>query len=602
MPVSALPSAYGIGDFGQSARTLIDRIAAWGMQMWQILPLNPLGYGNSPYQPYSSFAGDEIYIDPDTLYREGLLTAKPDEFRRNAGTVDYPEVRVYKEKILKQAFAAFRPDQEYETFVSQEWVRLYAVFLTLKKHNQMKCWNEWPEEQKNWIKDRTFDISIYEEEIRYELFCQYEFAKQWLQLKAYANGKGIRIVGDMPFYVGIDSLDVWMNQDEFLLGADGKPTFIAGVPPDYFSADGQRWGNPIYDWKHMEENGFAFWKQRFGYNAGLFDILRIDHFRAFDTYWKIPAECKTAVTGEWIEAPGYALFDALLAEFPQAQIVAEDLGDLRPEVYVLRDHYHFPGMKIIQFVFDPLEHNMKKTERENMYVYTGTHDNETITSWLSNQPEPVQKAVVREFYALGYEEATQTKNFLRYTLDDLAAHAVLPVQDLLGLGKEGRINTPGTLGSPNWEWRMTDFAGLDAIDEWIRTAVQKSGRTYHGDVPGEGNGVVPVRSRSAARMLEIYVRQNDGKDLEACSREELFRALRLTEEDFEKEVFSPEQRRNAQKHLQKSLSGKRLLRQLAALGIYHEIEQRCTRAGFSMQEIGEERCSFRRKHRVHAGI
>lgn len=483
MPVSALPSGYGVGDFGKSSFEFIDYLKGCGLRIWQILPLNPLGYGNSPYQPYSSFAGDEIYIDVEKLYAMGLLGERPVQEDADAPAVDYEKVRARKQSYLHAAFKNFTPDAAYEAFAGLEWVYPYGVFMTLKKHNGMKCWNEWRSEHKSWIKDRLFDVSAYEEEIRYEMFVQYMFYCQWREVKSYANAQGIEIMGDIPFYVGIDSLDVWMNQEDFLIGADGEPVFIAGVPPDYFSAEGQRWGNPIYDWEHMEKTGFAFWKKRFGYNAALFDRVRIDHFRAFDTYWKIKATCKNAVNGEWVEAPGYKLFDALLKEFPDAKIVAEDLGDMRKEVYELRDHYGFPGMKIIQFTFDPLEDNNSFADRKNMIVYTGTHDNETMRGWLLNQPKEVYEAAEKELYELGYEEDTLTRNFLCYTLDNIADTAILPVQDVLELGDEGRFNTPGTLGAPNWEWRLTDMAPILAKQEYIREKLRQSGRTEGGCAP-----------------------------------------------------------------------------------------------------------------------
>ncbi|MFR5582451.1 MAG: 4-alpha-glucanotransferase [[Clostridium] scindens] len=255
----------------------------------QILPLNPLGYGNSPYQPYSSFAGDEIYLDLDAMMEEGLLNRKPAPFRREEARVDYEKVRAYKRKYLWEAFQNFSPNSEYEIFKTQEWVYPYAVFLTLKRQNGMKCWNEWKEEHKNWIKDQAFDISIYEAEICFEMFVQYEFYRQWKALKHYANVNKIEIMGDIPFYVGLDSLDVWMNQDEFLLGADGKPTYIAGVPPDYFSKDGQRWGNPIYDWERMKENGFVPLEKAVWLYTQDCSILSASTISvAFDTYWKFP--------------------------------------------------------------------------------------------------------------------------------------------------------------------------------------------------------------------------------------------------------------------------------------------------------------------------
>lgn len=579
MPVSALPSDYGVGDFGKGSFEFIDYMEACGLHIWQILPLNPLGYGNSPYQPYSSFAGDEIYIDIEKLYETGLLLERPAPSGKEDKTVDYEKVRSYKQKYLKQAFKNFKPDEACEAFADMDWVYPYGVFLTLKKHNHMKCWNEWQTPHKNWIKDKAFDVTIYDEEIRYEMFVQFLFYSQWQEVKAYANKKGIQIMGDIPFYVGMDSLDVWMNQEEFLLGADNKPAFIAGVPPDYFSEDGQRWGNPIYNWKHMENNDFAFWKKRFGYNAALFDVIRIDHFRAFDTYWKIPAACPTAVEGEWVEAPGYQLFDILLKEFPDAHIVAEDLGDMRPKVYELRDYYGFPGMKIVQFTFDPLEHNNSFADRENMIIYTGTHDNETVKGWILNQPKDVQMAAERELYAWGYEEETLTQNFLCYTLDNLADTAILPVQDVLELADEGRFNTPGTLGSPNWEWRLTDMEVLAKKKEFLKEKLRKSGRI-------EG-GCVPMREKSAARLLEKFVEQKFGKKIEACTKEEVFTGLMLTVKDLAAEEKREDEKKKVYYISAEFLIGKLLSNNLINLGIYDEIKDFLKEHHIALEELEE---------------
>ncbi len=380
MPVASLPSPYGIGDFGKYSFEFIDFLAECGVKVWQILPLNPLGYGNSPYQPYSSMAGDELYIDLDDLHHQGLLKKRPLRALSRAKSVDYEEVRKVKGEVLRDAFQYFVPDAGYEKFIAMDWVYPYAVFLTFKKKNGMKTWLEWPKEQREWPAGSGFDESVWAKDIAYEMFIQYTFYRQWMTLKAYANRKGIEIMGDIPFYVGLDSLDVWRSREDFLLGADGQPTFVAGVPPDYFSATGQRWGNPIYNWEKLEKDKFRFWIDRITYTARLFDIVRIDHFRAFDTFWKIPAECPTAVEGEWVEAPGYALFDALFQKHPDLNIVAEDLGELRPEVHTLRDHYALPGMDVVQFTFDP-EWGSPVLEHRSV-VYTGTHDNETLKQWF----------------------------------------------------------------------------------------------------------------------------------------------------------------------------------------------------------------------------
>lgn len=468
LPLSSLPSDYGIGDMGKYSYEFIDLLEKGGFRIWQILPLNPLGYGNSPYQPYSSFAGDEIYISLDELVHDGLLKKKPPKFRKNSDAIDYEKVREYKTPYIKEAFNNFKPDSGYEAFIKNDWVYLYGIFLTLKKKNGLKCWNEWEEEQKEWIKTKEFDISIYEAEIQYEIFVQYLFYKQWMKVKNYANEKGIQIMGDIPFYVGIDSLDVWSNQECFLLGADGKPEFIAGVPPDYFSATGQRWGNPIYDWDYLKEQDYQFWLDRISYNSKLFDIIRIDHFRAFDTYWKIPASCETAIEGEWLLAPGYEVFDRILENFPDVQIIAEDLGDLREEVHVLKNHYGLKGMKIVQFTFDPNENNNNFDDIENMVIYTGSHDNQTIKGWYQSQPKSIQEKIKKSLRKLGYTDRQISKRFVGLTLDSIAMMAVLPLQDVIDLDDRGRINTPGTLGSPNWEWKLIDFKKFERQIDFLR--------------------------------------------------------------------------------------------------------------------------------------
>ncbi len=476
LPLSSLPSGHGIGDMGRYGYELIDLLEKSGFHIWQILPLNPVGYGNSPYQPYSSFAGDEIYISLDELYLEGLLKKEPPKFMEHSSCVDYEKVRTFKGLYLKKAFEHFIPAKDYEDFAAQEWVYLYAVFLTLKKQNHLRCWNEWSLEQKEWIKDKKYDISAYSNEIKYEMFVQYEFYKQWMKLKDYANIHGIKIMGDIPFYVGIDSLDVWINQKCFLLDSDGKPVFIAGVPPDYFSETGQRWGNPIYDWEYLKETNYSFWIDRIAYNSKLFDYIRIDHFRAFDTYWMIPSTCDTAIEGNWIEAPGYEVFDLIKEKFPRLEIIAEDLGNLRKEVHVLKNHYHLKGMKIVQFTFDPKENNNDFEDVRNMVIYTGSHDNQTIRGWYASQVKETRAAIRKALKKLGYKDQTISRRFLKMAFDSIADIAIVPMQDLIDLGDEGRINTPGTLGSPNWEWKLKSFDEFKQEIDSIKEMIQNSNR------------------------------------------------------------------------------------------------------------------------------
>ena len=473
MPVASLPSEDGAGSLGREAYSLIDFLSDTGFRIWQVLPMNPLGYGNSPYQAYSSYAGDELYIDLDLLEEDGLLTGEREKLPCT-GRIDYQKAREYKLPYLKEVFKAFREQEkektEFDAFCREEWVRPYAVFITLKKNNGMRCWNEWPAEQRDWILDQKYDLSSLEEEICFEMFLQYLFRKQWLALKAYANSREILIMGDMPFYVGIDSLDVWKDRESFLLDDDGRTVFIAGVPPDYFSVTGQRWGNPIYNWERIEKTGFRFWIDRLRYSASLYDIIRIDHFRAFDTYWKIPATCETAVEGEWIEAPGYTLFDRLLEEMPDIWIVAEDLGDLRPEVLQLRDAYDLPGMDIAEFtLLDP-------KIRKNQVIYTGTHDNQTVVGWYKNLDPDEREKVDRRLKREGTREKSVSYRMLHYVLNSAADYAIIPMMDLLELDDSARLNTPGTVGSPNWEWQMKDLDALELHRAGIKRLIRYAKR------------------------------------------------------------------------------------------------------------------------------
>lgn len=464
MPLSSLPSDTGVGELGGNACRWLDILKENGVGIWQILPLNPVGYGNSPYQPYSSCAGDELYISLELLCEEGLLQEMPSPFRENEKHLDYDAVRKFKEPYLRNAYQSFldkkmQVNTEYQEFISQEWVREYGVFRALKYANNGACWNEWKQEDKEWPEKRTALQPEVEDEAQYQMFLQYLFYTQWMNVKKAANEKGIEVMGDVPFYVGVDSVDVWAGKDNFLLDTDGRPIFIAGVPPDYFSATGQRWGNPIYDWDYMKENGYRFWVDRIGYSSRLFDIIRIDHFRAFDTYWKIPASCPTAVEGQWIEAPGYQVIDTLKEKIPGVNLVAEDLGDLRPEVLTLRDHYHLKGMKILVFDIDTKGKYAYdcSDDVENIIIYTGTHDNDTLMEWYKGLSCRAQCKVRRFLKRKGFGQGSVKDRLIAYTLKSRAEYAILPAADFLGQGREGHINTPGTVGSPNWEWRMPEF-------------------------------------------------------------------------------------------------------------------------------------------------
>ena len=473
MPVASLPSADGVGSLGKTAYMLVDFLADTGFKLWQVLPMNPLGYGNSPYQPYSSYAGDEIYIDLDLLAEDGYLPQERETLPAG-DRIDYIEARAHKMPYLREAFEAFeakgKEQAAFDEFCREDWVYPYAVFITLKKQNDMRCWNEWPAEQRDWILNREYDISPFENEIRFQMFLQYMFRKQWSLLKEYANSKGIYIVGDIPFYVGIDSLDVWKDRDNFLLDQDGKATYIAGVPPDYFSETGQRWGNPIYNWDNLEKTDFKFWIERIRYSVSLYDVIRIDHFRAFDTYWKIPASCETAIEGEWIEAPGYELFDKLFEELPDVWIIAEDLGDLRPEVLELRDAYDLPGMNVAEFTL------MEPEVVKNQVIYTGTHDNQTVVGWYNDLEPKEKKRVTRRLGKEGRKGKNISYRMLHYVFHSEADYAIIPLMDIMELDDTARLNTPGTVGSPNWEWRLTDLAELEPYKAGIKRMIRYAKR------------------------------------------------------------------------------------------------------------------------------
>lgn len=477
MPVASLPSRDGIGSFGKEAYRFVDMLAQMGITVWQLLPLNPLGYGNSPYQPFSSYAGDELYIDLGLLEQAGFLSRgrEPYVHPGKPGRIDYMAAKAYKAPLLWQAYESFREthweDPDFREFQEMDWVYPYAVFMALKKQNGLRCWNEWPAEQQNWILDRKYDISHLEEEIGYQLFAQYMFYRQWMALKRYANSKGLRIMGDVPFYVGIDSLDVWSSREDFLLDESWKPSFVAGVPPDYFSVTGQRWGNPIYNWENLQKKNFSFWVERLRYSAKLYDIIRIDHFRAFDTYWKIVATCPTAVDGEWVEAPGAAFFEELYRQMPDIQIVAEDLGDLRPQVLELRDQFGLMGMNVAEFtLFSP------EACQEHQLIYTGTHDNQTVKGWYDAMKEADKKAVRRVLASFGTPGESVAKKMVRFVYESSANMAVVPLMDILGLDDSARLNSPGTVGSPNWEWCLADWKSLNRRKAFVRAVILESGR------------------------------------------------------------------------------------------------------------------------------
>ncbi len=484
LSVTSLPGKYGIGDFGASAFTFIDLIKSAGFGLWQILPLNPLGYGNSPYQPYSSFAIDEQFADLDELLEMGLLD-EIEEVKPLENKVRYDEVKAFKMKYLRLAFERFikrkGAKEELDAFEqAHPWAKDWSVFMMYKRAYP-SSWNAWPEEIKGWIKTRPALPEKEEHERQFETFIQLVLYRQWDKIHAYAKLKGIKIIGDVPFYVGYDSVDVWANQQVFLLNKETlEPDFIAGVPPDYFSATGQRWGNPIYDWDYLEKTDFFFIENRIHLNAALYDIIRLDHFRAFDTYWSIPSSCPTAIDGKWIEAPGYKLFDSLFAKYPDLSIIAEDLGDLRPEVLELRDHYNFPGMNVIQFTFHDCELVHKGDwNRVNSVAYLDTHDNDTMLSYFYLLPEQEQGEWLAALGKMGIVLGPVVDRMITYCMRKPANMAILSMQDILGLDGIARTNVPGIVDDRNWTWKMADFEAFKQRLGFLKDLIVSTGR-FHG--------------------------------------------------------------------------------------------------------------------------
>ena len=485
MPVSSLPGPYGIGCFGAEALKFVDFLAAAGQHIWQLLPLSPTGYGDSPYQSCSAFAGNPYFIDLDALKADGLLTAaqlKAEPWGTDPLTVDYGTLYTSRYKVLRAAYAAWRekyagrfgcahyyPDDYYAfTLTNESWLNDYALYMALKTANGMKSWAEWPREYRLRDAGALAEFAAgQEEEIGFWKFLQYEFAVQWKKVKDYANEKGIKILGDIPIYVSADSVDAWVGGELFELDAQGGFARVAGCPPDYFSADGQLWGNPLYNWPYHKQTGYAWWVRRVRHALGIYDLLRIDHFRGFDTYWAIPAGSSTARTGKWENGPGMDLFRALEAALGKLPIIAEDLGDLVPSVRKLLADSTFPGMKVLQFAFgggdnEYLPHNHVK----NSVVYPGTHDNTTLTDWWVNAAPAKEKANAAAYLHLTPCKPTAKEvaavrtdaariALLRAALGSVADRAIIPMADWLGLGAKAHLNTPGKLGG-NWAWRAAE--------------------------------------------------------------------------------------------------------------------------------------------------
>lgn len=471
---TSLPGPFGVGDLGPGAYRFADFLAAPGQGLWQILPLGPTGYGNSPYMPFSAFGGNGLLISLELLQDDQLLDAAdlepaPD-FPRDR--VDFGAVIDYKMPLLGKPFQRFHarlaesPSHDFYGFCEQNasWLEDYALFASLKAVHDGVVWTDW----ESGARDRDPETLVrwrnhLAEAIQVQKFIQYEFFRQWSALRRYCHARGVRIIGDLPIYVAHDSAEVWANRDLFFLDAVGHPLVVAGVPPDYFSATGQRWGNPIYRWDVMARRGYHWWIERLRVNFSLADIVRLDHFRGFEAYWEIPAGAPTAIDGTWVKGPGAALFDAVRHALGDVEMIAEDLGVITPEVDELRDRLGYPGMRILQMAFgnDPKAPGYRPHRHiDNCAVYTATHDHNTTVGWFSAEPgtqttQTWAEVEAERRYALRYVGTDGEEihwDFVRLALASVARWAIVPLQDVLGLGTEARMNLPGTTQG-NWEWR-----------------------------------------------------------------------------------------------------------------------------------------------------
>ncbi len=483
LPVSSIPSAYGIGSFSKEAYEFVDFLEKAGQSYWQILPLGPTGYGDSPYQSFSTFAGNPYYIDFEELIEEGLLTKEQCEECDWGGSeayVDYEKIYKSRFRVLKEAFdnSRLEDNEDFQAFVAENafWLSDYSLYMAVKDSYKGKSWSEWdgdirlrkPEAIEKYAEKLKEEILFYE-------FQQYLFDTQWRKLKKYANDKGVKIIGDIPIYVALDSADTWANPELFQLDENRRPTGVAGCLPDAFSATGQLWGNPLYKWDYHKETEYAWWIQRISYCYKLYDVVRIDHFRGFDEYYNIPFGDTTAEFGRWEKGPGYDLFKVMKKKIGNKPVIAEDLGFLTPTVNQLLKKSSYPGMKVLQFAFDSREESdyLPHNYTANSVVYTGTHDNDTTVGWYQTISRR-DRSFARKYLNIKTGRELEW-NFIRAALGSVSDTAVIPMQDYLGLGSEARINVPSTLGT-NWKWRMTKGQIPEGLAEKIYDLCKLYGR------------------------------------------------------------------------------------------------------------------------------
>jgi len=491
--ITSLPGPYGVGDLGESAYRFVDFLAEAGQQIWQLLPLGPSIQCDSPYSSYSAFAGNPLLISPSELVAEGYLAQSDLESISELPSqvaADYVSASQLKIRILDTAFERFRLSQaceeidEYEAFCTKQqwWLRDFALFSALIQHYGNDGWLCWDKGLVHRDRETLAQWrQILAPQIEREQFVQFLFFRQWKKLKEYANCRNIRLFGDMPIFVSRGSADVWANQNLFSLDSDGQPTAVAGVPPDYFSESGQLWGNPLYRWDRIQETGYRWWIQRFRMAFELYDMLRIDHFRGFEAYWEVPAGSPTAKTGKWVPGPGAALFETARKQLGELAIVAEDLGMITKEVHAIRDSLGFPGMRVLQFGFDSPADGYHRPENypANSVAYTGTHDNDTVVGWYRerklNSRQSGKRDLLERYLSADTQESTLHWQCMAMVMNSASHTAIVPMQDVLGLGNEARMNLPGTAHG-NWRWRLLPEQLNEAVASQLRVLTEHSRR------------------------------------------------------------------------------------------------------------------------------
>jgi len=482
MHITSLPSPYGVGTMGKTAYDFVDFLKKSGQSYWQILPLTPTGYGDSPYQSYSTFAGNHYLIDLDMLVEEGLLQQQEIaniEWFRNEQKVDYGLLYNNRLSVLRLAYDRFQGGEDFDNFCrsNSSWLSDFALYLALKDKTGGKAWFQWEEGLKRRNPDAMWQArQELKDSIRFYSFVQYLFHRQWVALRAYAHGKGISIIGDVPIYVPLDSVDVWSNPELFQLDENLAPTAVAGCPPDAFSEDGQLWGNPLYRWDLMKNDGYSWWLRRMAAAGQIYDVIRLDHFRGFESYWSVPYGDATARGGRWVKGPDLDFLNAIKEKLPHLQLIAEDLGFLTQEVLDMRDNSGFPGMKVLGFAFDSREPSeyLPHTYIENTVCYTGTHDNMTTRQWFDTASDDAV-AYAKEYMHLDDQEGL-VWGTIRTAMSTVSRWCIVPMQDYLDLGAEGRMNFPGTMTDCNWTWRAKDGIMTDILAQRIHKLTKLYGR------------------------------------------------------------------------------------------------------------------------------